>query len=152
MRYFFAILLSTILFAACGTAPATNTKPTAASPTQPPMVEPQKASIDPTIVDFLLTSAAKDFHDHSKPGPARFRNVQIGHAAGSDGKPQYTMCGEFLPKGQEDTGEWLAFTTIKTSGYEQYVGKMASSHCQELTWDSVGDQSAALQGKLDALR
>ena len=150
MRYFFAILLSTILLAACNTAPAKQNNAATAPSNQANTATNQQTSLDPTVVEFLLTSAAKDFHDHKPPEPAQFRNVRIGHSATSDGKVQYTMCGEFLPK--SGNGEWLSFATIKTSGYEQYIGKGALAYCQNLTWDNVGDQSAALQSKLDAPR
>lgn len=150
MRYYFAILFAALVLRACGTAPVTSNKP---SPAATNASEPQKTSIGP-IAEFLLTSAAADFHDHRPPDPARFRNVRIGHVAGTDGKDQYRMCGEFLPKDKEGTDEWVSFATIKTSGYEQYLGGGGLSYCQSppVIWDNVGDMSSALQSKLDALR
>jgi hypothetical protein len=38
------------------------------------------------------------------------------------------LCGEFLA---QENKEWVEFTTIKTSGYEQYLGKM--QYCQDAT-------------------
>src|SRR6185369_7494274 len=114
MRYLLA-LFTALVFAACGTAPATNNGSPTASPTQVNASEPQKESIDP-VVKFLLTSAAGDFHDHGPKGPLHFRNVRVGHLMG-DGKESYRLCGEFLREG--DKAEWTRFATIKTSGYEQ---------------------------------
>jgi hypothetical protein len=101
---------------------------------------------------FLLASAADDFH---KNGPTRisgFRNVRMGHAAGPDGLNQYLICGEFLPKKENGTAEWSPFATIKTSGYEQWLGVQAQMLCQRptVTWDQEGDLSSALQKQFDS--
>jgi hypothetical protein len=64
------------------------------------------------------------------------------------------LCGQFLSaKGEKDT-EWTPFATIKTSGYEQWLGTQAAGFCQDssVTWDKVGDLSSLLQTRLDALR
>lgn len=65
------------------------------------------------VVEFLLTSAATDLHTHGQSGPLRFRDVRIGHV-----DDHYMLCGQF----QRGTGEWIPFVTIKTSGYEQWIG------------------------------
>jgi hypothetical protein len=51
------------------------------------------------------------------------------------------------------TGEWTAFVTIKTSGYEQWLGAQAAAFCQRstVTWEK-GDWSSSLQSKLDSMR
>ena len=149
MRYYFAILFAALVLLACGTAPVTGNKP---SPAATNASEPQKTSIGP-IAEFLLTSAAADFHDHRPPDPARFRNVRIGHVAGTDGKDQYRMCGEFLPKDKEGTDEWVSFATIKTSGYEQYIGDGPLSYCSDkkMVWDTKADLSSTLKTRLDAI-
>ena len=70
-----------------------------------------------------------------------------------DGARQYRLCGEFLPAEGGGEAQWTSFATIKTSGYEQYVGGQSASFCAgpTMTWDE-GDLSAALQSRLDALR
>jgi hypothetical protein len=135
MKYLLVVFV-TLAFAACGTAPATQSKPQAASPTAVnTTTAPPQASIDP-VVKFLLTSAAGDFHDHGPKGPLHFRNVRLGHVMDAKGEAQYRLCGELFREG--DKAEWTPFATIKTSGYEQYVGP--TTYCPDsLTWDSLDE-------------
>jgi len=81
-----------------------------------------------TIVQFLIVSAAYDFRKHQPPTPLDFRNVKIGYITSSNNEKIYVLCGEFLSK---ENNEWVEFTTIKTSGYEQYLGK--TQYCQDAT-------------------
>ena len=136
MRYP-AALVATLVLAACGSAPVTRADAPAASP---------------AVVQFLLTSAAKDFHVHRPPGPLRFRDVRIGHVKISSGEEQYMMCGEFLPTQEAGQAEWTPFVTIKMSDYEQYIGE--TTYCQRpgTVWDAAGDLATALQSRLDSLR
>jgi len=114
------------------------------------MVEPQKTSIEP-IQKFLLSSAASDFHDHGPNGPLQFRNLRVGHITGSDGKESYRLCGELL-RVSDGNNEWVPFVTIKTSGYEQYLGGGATTYCPpSIVWDTEGDLSSALHSQLDSL-
>ena len=139
MRY--PIVLSvTLLLGACHKAPVTR------SDSQP---------VSPAVVQFLLTSAAADFHTHRPPDPVRFRDVRIGHVTTASGEAQYMLCGQFLPAQEAGTPEWTPFVTIKTSGYEQYIGAQAeASYCQRssVIWDKVSDLSTVLQSRLDSLR
>src|SRR5262249_21363126 len=152
MRYL-AVLLVTLALAACSRAPVTRNESPTVSPAQTPAPAPQNASMD-SVREFLLTSAANDFHAHRPPEPIRFRNVRIGHTVNSSGQEQYRLCGEFLPKKEGGTAEWMPFATIKTSGYEQWIGVQAAGYCQgsSFKWDNAGDLSSALQSRLDALR
>jgi hypothetical protein len=74
------------------------------------------------------------------------------------GAEQYMLCGQFLPsqQGGKQVGkaEWTPFATIKTSGYEQWIGTQSEQFCQRssIKWDSVGDLSSSLQSRLDSLR
>jgi len=116
--------------------------------------EPQKTSLDP-VVQFLLTSAAADFRAHRPPDPVRFREVRMGHLMRADGKEQYMLCGQFLPAAEGGRAEWTPFATIKTSGYEQWIGGQAANFCggSSVLWDDVvGDLAAPLQSRLDSLR
>ena len=93
------------------------------------------------VEDYLVTSAASDFHAHQKPEPTRFRDVHVGRVLGG-----YTrLCGQFL---SGDT--WTPFATIKMESYEQWIG--TTNHCTDATivWEP-GDLSAALQRKLATL-
>lgn len=135
MRYW-AVLFVTLGLAACSTAPVTRS-----------------ASIDP-VVQFLITSAATDFHTHRPPDPVRFRDVRLAHVMTPSGEEQYLLCGQFLPAQEGDNAKWMPFATIKTSGYEQWIGAQAAGFCQgsSVIWDKVGDLSSSLQSQLDSLR
>jgi hypothetical protein len=149
MRYF-AVLFATLVLAACSTAPATRSESQGVSPALAP--ELQRSSLDP-VVQFLLTSAATDFHIH-RPSAVRFRDVRIGHVMTPSGEEQYMLCGQFLPAHEGGKAEWTPFATIKTSGYEQWLGAQAASFCQgsSVIWDKEGDLSSSLQSRLDSLR
>lgn len=151
MRYL-AVLFATSILAACSTTPATPGASGAARAAGAP-AEMRNASIDP-VVDFLLTSAATDFRTHRPLDPVAFRDVRIGHVVTSDGEPQYRLCGEFLPAEDGGTSRWTPFATIKTSGYEQWIGGQAAVFCQgpAVVWDEVGDLSSSLLSRLDSLR
>lgn len=78
-----AILFATLGLAACGRAPVTRSGSVAASSTQgvapaSPLHAEQRAPMD-SVVQFLLTAAATDFHTHRPPDPVRFRDVRLGH-------------------------------------------------------------------------
>lgn len=152
MRYL-AVLFATLVLAAFSTAPITRTESQAVSPAQVPAPEPQKASIGP-VVQFLLTAAATDFHTHRPPDPVRFRGVRIGHVMTTSGEEQYMLCGQFLPAREGGNAEWTPFATIKTSGYEQWIGAQAAGFCESssVIWDKEGDLSASLQSRLDSLQ
>jgi len=105
-------------------------------------------------IQFLIDSAASDFHTHRPPDPAEFRHVRVGHQTAPNGAKQYMLCGEFLPAAKEGKRQWMSFVTIKTSGYEQYLGDQGANFCKQykVTWDSKKDLSATLKSKLDSLR
>lgn len=166
MRYL-SLLCAALVFAACGTAPvasnqmqpvANNQTQTpasnhtqAASPTEVPVPDAKTGSAD-EIKEYLLTSAADDFHTTIKSGPVRVRAVLFGHAKNSDGTKQYRLCGEFLAEKKDAKAEWTPFVTILTSHYEQYIGGQTKTWCKKGSFipDKEGDLSAKLQTKLDA--
>src|SRR3989454_4660557 len=144
MRYL-AILFTTLGLAACSTAPVTRRESQAVSPTQ---------VLAPEVVQFLLTAAASDFRTHRPPDPVRFRDVRVGHVVTPSGKEQYMLCGQLLPAQEGGKAEWTPFATIKTSGYEQWIGAQAAGFCHgsSVIWDKVGDLSSSLQSRLGSLR
>jgi hypothetical protein len=141
-----AILFATLALAACSAPPGTRTTG-AVSSTQPATPELQ------TVVQFLLTAAATDFHAH-RSLELRFRDVRVGHLVTPSGAEQYMLCGQFLPSQGAGTGDWASFATIKTSGYEHWIGAQAEGFCQgkSVTWENVGDLSSSLQSRLASLR
>jgi hypothetical protein len=70
------------------------------------------------------------------------------------GESQYILCGQFLQAQEGGKAQWTPFATIKTSGYEQWIGAQAAGFCQgsSVIWDTVGDLSSSLQSRLDSLR
>jgi hypothetical protein len=119
-----------------------------------PVTRSESQAVSPTVVQFLLTAAATDFHTHRPPSPVRFRDVRIGHVLTPSGEKQYRLCGQFLPEQDAGKAEWIPFATIKTSDYEQYTGAQAASFRQDssVIWDNVDDLSSSLQSRLDSLR
>lgn len=145
--------LAIFVLAASSTAQVTRTDSPAVNPPRAVAPKQQNASLD-SVVQFLLTSAAADFHAHRPPDPVRFRNVRVGHMAAPGEAKRYILYGEFLPAKVGGKAEWTPFATIKTSGYEQYIGAPAAAWSKDASfvWDTVGDLSSALQSRLDALR
>ena len=141
MRHF-AALFATLGLAACSTTPVTRGQSQAVS-----------ARTD-SAVRFLLTAAATDFRAHHPPDPVRFRDVHVGHVISPSGEEQYLMCGQFLPAQRGGKAGWTPFATIKTSGYEQYLGAQAATFCHRssVTWDRAADLASSLQSGLDSLR
>jgi hypothetical protein len=134
-----AILLATLGLASCSGAPVTRG---------------ESKAMTSAVVEFLLTSAASDFHSHRPPDPVRFRDVRIGHVMTPGGEARYRLCGQFLPAEEGARAEWTPFATIQTSGYEQWIGAQAAGYCQgsSIIWDNEGDLSSSLQSRLDSLR
>ena len=136
-----ATLFAALILVACSTHPVVRDRSQAAAPMTPP-------------VEFLLGASAADFHAHRPPDPAGFRDVRIGHVGTPGGEPQYLLCGEFLAAQEQGKAEWVPFATIKTSGYEQWLGAEAASLCQRssIIWDDAGDLSSSLKSRLESLR
>lgn len=115
----FILLMSAII--CCNTTDKRDTKDSSTTISE-------YESIPDTVVQFLITSASNDFRDHQPPTPIDFRNVKIGYIKSENNEKTFVLCGEFL---SQQENEWTAFTTIKTSGYEQYLGK--TEYCQNAT-------------------
>jgi hypothetical protein len=133
-------LLTAFVLAACGTAPVPRDQ-----------LHPRNAPLNPES-EFLLTSAARDFHANRGSYPARFRGVRSGYFVNADGTRQYRLCGEFQPARGGGAAEWIRFATIRTDPYEQWLGGQAAPYCDSgMTWDD-GDLSSVLQSRLDSLQ
>jgi hypothetical protein len=152
MRHLPALFL-TLALTACSTASVPRRESPAASPTQKPAAESQNAPLD-SVVEFLITAAATDFHTQRPTDTLHFRDVRMGHVMNPSGEKQYLLCGQFVSAGKGSQPEWVPFATIKTSGYEQWIGAQAVGYCQgaSVIWDKVADLSSELQERLDSLR
>ncbi len=124
---------------------------------------PQPTGSGPSVVstaqsadsarEFLMNSAAGDFHAQTQGRPSEFRHVRFGHLSdAANGKDQYLLCGEYSAAPAGEAAKWIPFVTIKTSGYEQYVGTQAQSLCDRPTiqWNKE-DLTATLQKRWSAL-
>ncbi len=142
------IVLGLLIFAAFGVAFPERYAAQSPSPTPTPTADAFE-----TVKEFLLTSAATDFREHQPPYPAKFRNVRIGHVGDTTKSGSYRMCGGFLPTEGGDKAEWNFFVTIKTSGYEQYIGPN-STYCADpkIVWDTTEDLSSTLKSRLDSIK
>ena len=138
---------------ACISAAAFPGKSQTGDSTQVRIPDSRKASTD-SVVEFLLTSAANDFHHHGPFHTLLFRNAHVGHMIAAGGEVNYILCGEFLPVREGTKAEWTPFVTIKTSGYEQYIGAQSAVFCESssVVWDKLGDVASLLQSKFDALK
>jgi len=152
MRYL-SVLFVALILGACNKIPDTRRESPPVNHDQTLASEQNKDSID-LVVQFLLTSAATDFHDHSPPDPIRFRDVRIGHFNSQEKGRRYILCGQFIIGKGKEKDEWTPFATIKTSDYEQWIGGPASGYCQDslIIWDKASDLSSSLQNRLDSLR
>ncbi len=106
-----------------------------------------------SVVQFLLTSAATDFHTNARSSAVRVRDVRFGHVV-DNGVEQYMLCGEYMSEQEGKKTEWTPFATIKTSGYEQWNGSQSDSFCKRpsIIWGKEGDLSSSLQSRLDSMR
>ncbi|HEV7643366.1 MAG TPA: hypothetical protein VGO50_05420 [Pyrinomonadaceae bacterium] len=154
MRYVLVLFVA-LVFSACAAAPATGVGSGTASPTQTvaPGRQTDSSSIEP-VVRFLLISAAADFHKHGPSGPLSFRDVRIGHIVQPGGEKRYLLCGQFRSAQEGSKAEWTPFATIKTTGYEQWIGGQGDEYCQRSSFilDTESDLSSSLQNELDSLR
>ena len=105
-------------------------------------------SIPDSVIQFLIHSAAKDFNDHQPPTAIDIRNVNAGYIS-SRNDTLYLICGELLSK---EESNWIQFVTIKTSGYEQYIGD--NVYCQKATFEKTDNDRLAdrIKQKLNALK
>ena len=101
----------------------------------------ENESIPDSVVQFLITSAAKDFKKHQPPTAVDIRNVKIGYIGSSKDEKVFVLCGEFLSKEEK---KWVEFTTMKTFGYEQYLGKTQFCHDATIV---LSDENLSLELK-----
>ena len=141
-----AMPLVAALLAGCSTAPEARPAPAVGTERQDGLANSTR--------EYLLTSAAKDFQEHPKPPPTQFRDVRFGQVPLRGGGTRYLLCGQFLAATEGGPAEWTSFVTIKTSGYEQWLGAPAEQKCAQasIVWSDAGDLTAELQHRVQSLR
>ena len=92
----------------------------------------QRAASEPSAVPddavaYLVEAAATDFRTHVAPTGATFRNVHPGVMQGENGSAMTLICGEYLL--DENADRWDTFATLRTEGYENWVGGAAATYC-----------------------
>ncbi len=110
-------------------------QPASAAPKQP----------DPAAVEFLIAAAAADFRASPSAVPVAIRKARVGYFP-EGGTGRYFLCGSF--KSREVNGaEWIQFATIKTSGYEHWIGGMAEAQCanKRIKWYGADHANELLQ-------
>ena len=153
MQSCISLLTIALFFTSCNsTSHKKINNSTQVNPDTSRVSETQNASID-SSVRFLLDASAKDFHDHQPPVPVSFRNVQVRNLIGPNAENHYMLCGQFLGKDNQSKDEWTSFATIKTSGYEQWIGNQSLTFCQDSRAISykINDLSSALKSRVDSL-
>jgi hypothetical protein len=144
MRYI--VLLSAILLTASWSTYMKRSSSCPTSSCEPTFSVIQQTTIDSTL-QYLLTSTVNDFHTQRPSDSIRFGDVHFGHNIVTSGKNLYMLCGKFHSS-NGGKSEWIPFVTIKTSGYELYLGE--TTFCQKFIQDIKSDLSKVLQDKFDA--
>ena len=103
-------------------------------------------SVPDSIVQFLMNSAASDFSNHQPPTVVEFRNLKIGYILSETNVKTFLLCGEFLSAESKNKNQWEPFATLKTEGYEQWVGSGSITYCQKAHF--VNENDAALAKSL----
>lgn len=105
--------------------------------------------------EFLLASAAADFHAHPPAEALRFYDVRIGYLMTSDGSARYMLCGDFAPDQGSGHGERTPFVTVESpggpNGYQQMLGGNNLCDDPSAGFDVPNDLSSSLQNRFDAL-
>lgn len=102
-----------------------------------------------SLQDFLVASSAADFIAHERTRPAKVKRVHLRYTENDSGERTYMLCGQFQPTIRTAKREWTDFVTLKTRGYEQWIGAQATVICKNArTLRGVPDLSKALQSKL----
>ncbi len=128
----FLLFISTIISCNANNKSETKESSTAIS---------ENESIPDSVVQFLIASAVNDFRNHQPPTAIDFRKVKIGYIKSANTEKVYVLCAEFL---SQENKEWVEFTTIKTSKYEQYLGK--TQYCQDAKF-VLNDESLSIDLK-----
>lgn len=146
------VVIFTFVLLGCNSKTNDRTKMPAEN-TEKAVSEEVQISIPDSITEFLLNSAATDFHSGRISKPLRFREVKMGFLMLPNQDRQYVLCGQFLEQQNGVENQWMPFATVKTEPYEHWIGRQAGTFCDdpELRIQNDTDLSSALKSKLDAL-
>lgn len=94
-----------------------------------PSVIAQNDSLD-VVVKSIIDISANDFYKNQLPLPTKFRNVQIKYSIKPNNEILYFLCGQFATQDNLKNDEWIHFTTIKNTEYEQWIGLSGLTYCE----------------------
>ena len=139
------------LFACNSKSEKTQTPTSHASIDSIPSVIAKNDSLD-AVVKSIIEISANDFHKNQQPLPTQFKNVQIKYSIKPNDEILYILCGQFTTTDKDK--EWIHFTTIKNSDYEQWIGPNGLTYCEnskEIPY-AKSDLSIELKNKLNSLQ
>lgn len=113
----------------------------------------QRAITEQGPLTTLIDASATDFHQNTSKS-IQFRGVRLGYQLTPQAEKQFLICGEFMQFNGGNKGAWSRFSTIKTEGYEQWLGALAAGLCDKasIVWEEQPeDLSDRLQDTFDAL-
>lgn len=84
-------------------------------------------AVSDSLKTFLVNSTVQDFYKNKKNSIVGFRSVFLKLYEGET----YLICGEFLTIDNVKAEKWIDFATLKTEGYELWIGGNASAYCND---------------------
>lgn len=106
------------------------------------------AEVPRNDIEYLIDVGAQDFADFDIV-PSDFRNVTAALWSPDEGQNRSMICGEFFGLIEGEGYDWYAFSLVRTSGYENWVGGSAATNCaHEHTQLQEEDLSDAMKAAL----
>jgi hypothetical protein len=145
MRYF---VLIPLLILATLKSPSVGIHPTDTVKSEL-VYSPQLQEPTDSVLHYLIRSTVSDFRTQRPSDHLKFKEVYFGHITSDSKKKTYLLCGKFLSTKGEGSNKWTQFATIRTSGFEIYLG--ANIYCQDpsFTLENKNDLSSVLQSGFD---
>lgn len=97
------------------------------SNTNQPAEMEDNITVSDTLKTFLVNSTVQDFYKNRQNGVVGFRNVFLKLYE----RETYLICGEFITIDKEKAEKWVDFATLKTEGYELWIGGNATAYCND---------------------
>jgi len=92
---------------------------------------PYEAPVSAADIAFLIDASAQDFFAEMSPTPTAFREVQAGVMRMDGASDRPLLCGEVEVVIDGADPQWASFATVRTSGYQTWIGAAASAVCED---------------------
>lgn len=122
------VLFLGVFLLSCNSTPD-KTQSAAVTDEAIPNVIAQNDSLD-AVVKSIVKISALDFFKNQQPLPVGFKDVHIKYNIKPNNEVLYLLCGMFTTGDNEKNSEWIHFTTIKNSDYEQWIGPSGLTFCE----------------------